>query len=1256
MARTRIGFTLFEVTISLMLVTVAVITVLMLLPMGVKAQQMSRYQLYSSVKANEVVETFSQCIADFTHSNDKGTFMTWMGWDGWGWGEFYGIGNTEKTVYGCAGSFDLERIVINSYEGNYPIPLNIARRLDSAGDEIQKVLDVGGHIYYCDPFPGKAATRGFIALGAKADPSPELQRLVWAVTGYPQQNLLPMDPYEQPISEMWPFPPAGRDKPIPRYYAVGPRIRYNGLNGNPRWETIEGTACFPNQTFSPDANWNGAGSMYQANTWEGYAKWERDVKYGSVPTNQPQLIPGPPSYAQNNYITDPSLKLYQAAGIWDAGVHEFRRLSHQHYGRIMHQVRGYTERGVGLIEQVPDGYTLPFKFVSWRRLPGGTWEERWQYLDSSNPEKVVANRWDGPAWTEARMGIPAPANGLPNSIYRGTDIMNEDHETWNSHDRKDGENLHDQLRTGLPSLQRRVMYRTAALMLWAKVQSPAMASEPAGYRPPGFLPGPRYLNKAPADDLNWDIHVDPNVADEIDSITTVTMPGTTTQRMMGLPQDQNPLLKVIDPPNPYYIHASQVLALSYLAHAAMMVTGYQPPFVDNKWTHDPTDDVDLSIPPIAVDPDMPFRALRRRNPAGGDVTYLYDLWQNPLYPIPPDVVINPPAVLTLTNVVGHAYIDGHDYGLEVNPSARGRPTVYNPVTDTILGPATAQPDPAWDLPPLHGALESTDWTDPVTGLPSHRDRFEKDVDGNPITYERMTGPVLNPNPPPYADRGAFDYAGRTWTGIVGKPWQDDSTTPKTTFLRRWNGNGFLATSAPALAKPSGRAISDTQMAKNAHETFMRWAMAYISENPYDMIVPRPMNRQIVMDRPLFSFDIFDTNGDARRETGTALPANQGGKYSWGDQARYDQWYPTIWGGHRLMPNMYGQYMGTDDSYLEWLVERAAFLAWPLGTWSDRAGLANSSWGKTKDTTMYPSRSGVPLGQPNWPIEWGAPYYVNNVPQYDPSDMSKFPISHSDGVGRGIPGGGYFLTRYAPGLGQMNQGRQVVHGQTRYDLQGVGDKRTVSLISDLPMLPTGVPNPDNGWHHIRSSATPMKDRFWYTNPFRPADRCRQIVFWAVDWKAYEDSESAPSAPQEWTAHGRRYNLWNAVSALNGRVGGFSSLGRLIGNPEQDFVWMTPERDSTMNRPPDEAVSPPNAEWVGDTYDSRHPGVWYSRQPGWDALNVEKANPYYAVGLFGADRNHNGKWDKGPVPTTVRMRAAEVARYNYYDPIGWTTLRK
>ena len=53
----RHGFTLFEVSISLALVSFGVVSVLMLLPAGIKAQQMARYQILASAKALELVES-----------------------------------------------------------------------------------------------------------------------------------------------------------------------------------------------------------------------------------------------------------------------------------------------------------------------------------------------------------------------------------------------------------------------------------------------------------------------------------------------------------------------------------------------------------------------------------------------------------------------------------------------------------------------------------------------------------------------------------------------------------------------------------------------------------------------------------------------------------------------------------------------------------------------------------------------------------------------------------------------------------------------------------------------------------------------------------------------------------------------------------------------------------------------------------------------------------------------------------------------
>ena len=51
-------------------------------------------------------------------------------------------------------------------------------------------------------------------------------------------------------------------------------------------------------------------------------------------------------------------------------------------------------------------------------------------------------------------------------------------------------------------------------------------------------------------------------------------------------------------------------------------------------------------------------------------------------------------------------------------------------------------------------------------------------------------------------------------------------------------------------------------------------------------------------------------------------------------------------------------------------------------------------------------------------------------------------------------------------------------------------------------------------------------------------------------------------------------------------------------------------------------------------------YYADNDRWD--------PAVFSGLHGADRNANGKLDRGPLPTSTRLYAVQVARFNVYDP--------
>jgi Tfp pilus assembly protein PilV len=68
----RQGFTLFEVSISLVLVAFGVISVMMLFPIGIKAEQMARMRIFAAVKAEELLDSFATLPKDNPGSNYSG--------------------------------------------------------------------------------------------------------------------------------------------------------------------------------------------------------------------------------------------------------------------------------------------------------------------------------------------------------------------------------------------------------------------------------------------------------------------------------------------------------------------------------------------------------------------------------------------------------------------------------------------------------------------------------------------------------------------------------------------------------------------------------------------------------------------------------------------------------------------------------------------------------------------------------------------------------------------------------------------------------------------------------------------------------------------------------------------------------------------------------------------------------------------------------------------------------------------------------
>ena len=188
----RKGFTLFEVTISLVIVTVGILSVLTLMPYGIKAQQLARFQIIASAKAIEIISV---------NANQ------WRKWD---------LQRMEGQTLGLCSINQVaqtplvEQKACNWRHGNLPVPMDIARRLDSDGDEIQKILNDGGYLFYSSPRPIASIDESNVILDEKGIPN-ESQRLVYAFVGYAQQPGLASHPCKAwPYYDWYPTPPRGR--------------------------------------------------------------------------------------------------------------------------------------------------------------------------------------------------------------------------------------------------------------------------------------------------------------------------------------------------------------------------------------------------------------------------------------------------------------------------------------------------------------------------------------------------------------------------------------------------------------------------------------------------------------------------------------------------------------------------------------------------------------------------------------------------------------------------------------------------------------------------------------------------------------------------------------------------------------------------------------------------------------------------------------------------------------------------------------
>ncbi len=188
-APTAVGFTLFEIAVSLAILAVAILAVLLVYPIGLKAQQLARFRVVAATKALELIDVFAR------HEH--------MWWD-----RQIEAAENGRNTFIPAVPVDLERMMSAANAGLIPLPPIIARRFDAPGDEIQRLLDDGGSLFFTAPLSYEGAFDNRIAEWIPPTDTPlEAQALVWAVVGYAQQNNLPNHPcLAWPYQEWWPMP------------------------------------------------------------------------------------------------------------------------------------------------------------------------------------------------------------------------------------------------------------------------------------------------------------------------------------------------------------------------------------------------------------------------------------------------------------------------------------------------------------------------------------------------------------------------------------------------------------------------------------------------------------------------------------------------------------------------------------------------------------------------------------------------------------------------------------------------------------------------------------------------------------------------------------------------------------------------------------------------------------------------------------------------------------------------------------------
>ena len=219
-AAPRRGFTLFEIGISLVIVAFGVVSVLLLIPSGVKVQQRARMSMLATAKALELVHLFSNKIG----GERIAEFETPEPWEA-------------RPFCYASTRWDMEHRASRWDGGIIPLPLDIAKRLDADGDEIQHLLASGAYIYYADPKVLPGVDPRFI----NSEAPNEATKLIFAISGYAQNNAIPIFPWKAwPYRAAYPSPPLTVGLEANRQLAPKPPTAWASLFPGSNWNSLEG--------------------------------------------------------------------------------------------------------------------------------------------------------------------------------------------------------------------------------------------------------------------------------------------------------------------------------------------------------------------------------------------------------------------------------------------------------------------------------------------------------------------------------------------------------------------------------------------------------------------------------------------------------------------------------------------------------------------------------------------------------------------------------------------------------------------------------------------------------------------------------------------------------------------------------------------------------------------------------------------------------------------------------------------------------